>query len=421
MARRDALISQQSSLQERLDTLQIDTASANSNIAVVGRATPPTDPITPKPLADGLIALGAGLLLGVAIAFLVEYLEGSPEKSRRLAAQLGTDVTLMGVIPTGGSFNPDVVSLTAPDSENAEAYRSLRGAAASMGLERGRCIEVTSAPGPEGKTETLANLAVLLARSGNRVIVVDCDLREPRVHEYFGISNDFGLTTVLAGGALSASIQRVPAVDHLFVLAAGPVPTNPTELLGSARCSEVLSSLQVGGTLVLVDTPPALPNRDAAVLAESAPIDAIVLVGTAKASTRGHLREALELLQATGVPQVGVVLTTEDTRAADGRRKRRDRQAEEDARASSKPEVDTTLPGPRGGSGSGSDTESGQVIGGTVVPKQSDARTPAAIAPASTIDLTDNDNDDTDDDAPKRENGAKTNGADTAPTRSSRS
>ena len=408
VARRDALIAQQSSLQERLDTLQIDAATAGSSVAVVGRATPPSEPITPKPLADGLIALGAGLLLGVAIAFLVEYLSGSTQKSHRLAAQVGTDVTLMGVIPTAGTLNPQVVSISAPESQSAEAYRSLSGAASAMGLARGRCIEITSAPGPEGKTETLANLAVLLARSGHRVIVVDADLRDPQVHEYFGVSNEIGLTTVLLGeGTLSDAIQRVPAVDHLFVLTSGPVPMNPTELLASARCSEVLSSLQAGGTLVLVDTPPALPDTDAAVLAQSAPIDAVVLVGTAKAHSKRHLREALELMQSTGVPQVGVVLTTEDLQATadsvSGRQKRRERKAEARAQASSSSERDTTLPGGRDDAGSSGGTSPGQVIGGTVFPKPSDTRPQPAINPApESIDLTETDTIDTPSTEPSR-------------------
>jgi capsular exopolysaccharide synthesis family protein len=328
-----------------------------------------------------LIALGAGLLLGIAIAFAVEYLDDSTETSGQLLRQLGAGVTLMGVIPTARSSEPEVVSLSAPESETAEAYRSLRSVASSMGLQRGRCVEVTSTPGREGKTEALVNLAVLLARSGHRVIVVDCDLREPRVHTFFGLSNEIGLTSVLGGGApLAESIQRVPSVDRLFVLSSGPVPANPLELLTSPRYSEVLGSLLVGGTLVLVDTPPLLPVTDAAVLAESPLVDAVVLVGSAKASTRKHLRHALDMLRESGTPQVGVVLNTEVTEASEGADQASGRmwpasahRAESARQAAGPPkskpiEQDTTLPGPRtkvSSVAAAPDTGSTQVTGRT--------------------------------------------------------
>ncbi len=319
VARRDALIAQQSALQQRLDSLQVDSATGTA-ISVLARATTPAGPISPNVRDDALIALGAGLLLGLALAFAIEFLGArgsggsSPpvETSAELLRRATSNVTLMGVLPKGSPWVSEVVSLSAPESAAAESYRTLHDAASFMGLERGRCLEVTSAPDRAGKTETLANLAVVLARSGRRVVVVDCDLRKPRVHEFFGLANETGFTSVMRGAPLADHLQRVREVDHLFALTSGPLPADPVEMLSSDRCREIIGSLLVGGTLVLVDTPPMLPATDAYTLAKRAPVDAIMLVATAETDAREHLRQALEVLHHTGAPQIGVVLTTSD-------------------------------------------------------------------------------------------------------------
>ena len=292
VARRDALISQESALQQTLDNLQVNSASGAA-ISVLSPTTTPTRPISPIVRDDALVALGAGLLLGVTLAFAIEFLGSSGssrassgstppvETDEELLRRVTADVTLMGVLPTGSPSVSEVISLSAPDSAAAESYRSLRNAASFMGLEQGRCLEVTSAPDRDGKTETLVNLAVLLAGTGRGVVVVDCDLRKPRVHEFFGLSNETGFTSVMRGVALTQALQRVPGVDHLYALTSGPLPTDPTEMLASDRCGEVLRSLLVGGTLVLIDTPPMLPYTDACTIAKTSPIDTIMLVATA--------------------------------------------------------------------------------------------------------------------------------------------
>jgi polysaccharide biosynthesis transport protein len=315
-ARRDGLMAEQLDLQQRLDNLRFDTA-AGSAINVVARASVPTSPIQPNPRSDGLIALGAGLLLGLALAFAVEYLVRSPGRSETtdealLPQRVMGDVTLMGVIPTGGSSVGEVVALSAPDSAAAQSYRSLHNVASLMGLERGRCLAVTSAPGRDGKTETLTNLAVLLARAGRRVVVVDCDLRTPRVHEFFGLANETGFSSVMRGAPLAEALQRVPNVDHLYALTSGPLPADPDEMLTSNRCVDVFSSLVVGGTLVLVDTPPLLPSTDALTLTRTVLVDGVVLVASPQTDESEHLRQALDALQRTAVQQVGVVLTGPD-------------------------------------------------------------------------------------------------------------
>src|SRR5206468_7186721 len=125
-------------------------------------------------------------------------------------------------------------------------HRSLRTALQFMSLDRPtRLVQLTSASAAEGKTTTLANLAVALARAGQRVIVVCCDLRRPRVHEFFGLDNSKGFTSVLLGEVpLSAALQQVPGEERLQLLASGPPPPNPSGLLSGRRTVEVLTSLQ---------------------------------------------------------------------------------------------------------------------------------------------------------------------------------
>ena len=324
------LNNQLTSLQARLQDLQVDAALAGRDVEIVSRATPPSAWTSPNPRQDLLIALGAGLLLGVAVAFLLEFLDDSIRGREDLLAAAGSNHPIMGVIPTTRSSRADVVSLSAPQSPAAEAYRSLRTAVNFARLEGANCIEVSSPRSREGKTETVANLAVLAARAGQRVVVVDCDLRSPRVHEFFGISNDVGFTSVVHGELLSNALQRVPGVDRLYVLPSGPIPPNPSELLATERCHEVLSSLQADDTLVIVDTPPLLVVTDAAALAPSA--GGILLVAAARVTRRKQVRQALEILRQVSAPLLGLVLYRADSAETAGYGREASRKERREAR-----------------------------------------------------------------------------------------
>jgi Mrp family chromosome partitioning ATPase len=143
------------------------------------------------------------------------------------------------------------------------------------------------------------------------VIVVDCDVRRPRVHEFFGLTNDVGVTSVVRGDErLGEALQAVRGVDHLYALTAGPTPEGPLDVLTSDRLREMFASLLVGGTLVVIDTPPMLPNADIGKIAEVAPLDAIMLVASAPPDTDERVRRAVEEVHRIGAPQIGVVLAT---------------------------------------------------------------------------------------------------------------
>jgi tyrosine-protein kinase len=313
---KDALISQQSLFRQRLDQLQVDAALMTGGVEMVTPAAVPASPFKPKPLRAGLMAAGLGLFFGAIVAFVVEYLDDSV-KDKDEVERLVPGLSVIGLIPAVVEWTaedePKVISIDEPRSPAAEAYRTVRTSIQFLALEsRIRTLEVTSAGPREGKTTTIANLGVALARAGQRVVVVCGDLRRPRLHEFFGLDNSTGLTSVLLGVAL----QPAPNQARLSVLASGPLPPDPSELLSSHRTVEVLTSLQTEADIVLIDAPPVLPVTDALVL--SGRVDATLVVCLAGATTRKDVTRTMELLNQVDAPVVGAVLNGVTGRAGYG-------------------------------------------------------------------------------------------------------
>ena len=320
-AQRDSLIESQSVFKRTLDQLQVDGSLKQGGAQLVTPAQVPTDPVAPQPLRTGVLALGLGLILGLSLAVLREFLDDSV-KTKDEFERVAQGVPVLGMIPVVSSWRgketPYLVSLDDPTSPASEAYRTLRTSVQFIGLDQPmRTLQVTSANAQEGKTTTLANLAVALARSGSTVAIVCCDLRRPRVHEFFGLKNDVGFTSVLLGKVgLVGAMQEVPDQARLSLLASGPLPPNPSELLSSKRTVEVLGSLQAEYDIVLIDAPPVLPVTDALVL--SGRVDATLLVAVAGATTRKEAARAVELLRQVDAPLVGAVLNGVDTEGSYG-------------------------------------------------------------------------------------------------------
>ncbi|MFZ1711344.1 MAG: CpsD/CapB family tyrosine-protein kinase [Anaerolineae bacterium] len=207
----------------------------------------------------------------------------------------------------------DLVTLQDPRSPIAEAYRGLRTNLTFSSLDRPlRTMLITSAGPEEGKSTVLANLAVTEAQAGRRVIIVDADLRRPRQHELFGISNATGLTTLLADEkglqnlSLQATVLQATEVPGLRVLTSGPLPPNPTELLASQRMAALLTALSALSDLVLFDAPPVVVVTDAAILASQ--VDGVLLVVNANGTRREHAQRAQQLLAKVNARIVGSVL-----------------------------------------------------------------------------------------------------------------
>jgi polysaccharide biosynthesis transport protein len=311
VALRNALLSQQVSLQSQLQQAQQAAAADTLVPTVVTPATVPTHPVGTSVVRAVLIGLGAGLLLGVLLAFLFEYLDDSISTREDLESLLSGQVVVIGAIPELARRRNDVAGVVARGdvrSSAVEAYRTVRTTLQFVGVDgEGNVVQVVAPTRDEGATTTAANLAVLMARAGRRVVLVDADLRHPRLHEQFGIANRIGLTSLLIGDAATVeALQPVPELESLVVMPVGPLPPNPSELLTSPRFGELIGRLRDSGVTVVIDSPPVLETSEGMVVAAAS--NATVLVTSVRTGSQRRLRRALSLLDRAGTPYVGVVL-----------------------------------------------------------------------------------------------------------------
>ena len=301
----------QSLFREELDKLQVTAELRTGGAQILTQATPPRQPFEPRPLRNAVVSLVIGLVLGIAAAVLIEYLDDSVG-TRDDLQRLVPAVPVLGVIPavTGWRKRSDarLVSASDPAAPAAEAYRTLRTAVRFLGMDHGPLVlQVVSPDAEEGKTTTLANLGVALARAGQPVMLVDGDLRKPRLHQFFGLSNAVGLTSVMQGDVdLGEAAQPVPGVDGLFVLASGPLPPSPSEFLSTTSMHALLGAMRAAGYFTLVDSPPVLPVADALVLGRH--VDATLLVSFAGRTSRRQLLRTVELLEQMQMRIAGLVL-----------------------------------------------------------------------------------------------------------------
>lgn len=214
---------------------------------------------------------------------------------------------------SSSSAETHLIALRDPRSPAAEAYRTLRTNIQFSSLDKPlRTLLATSTAPDEGKTTTIANLAVTMAQAEQRVILVDCDLRRPTLHTIFGVPNDEGLTSLMLQEGGKIPVQRTE-VPGLLLLPSGPLPPRPADLLGSKRMEGIITQLREHADIVLFDTPPVTAVTDAAVLATR--VDGVLLVFRAGSTRRDRARESRRLLDKVNANIVGVVLT--DVKAED--------------------------------------------------------------------------------------------------------
>lgn len=201
----------------------------------------------------------------------------------------------------------DLITLTDPRSPASEAYRTLRTNLSFYSLDDPLQTLVVTSPAPdEGKSTTIANLAVTIAQGGRRAILVDCDLRRPSLHETFEVGNDVGLTTMVLDESADLLLQET-GVENLSLLPSGPKPPNPADLLNSRQIDRVFEQLKEQADMILIDAPPVIGVTDAAVLGARA--DGVLLIVRAGNTRREHAERAKEILEKARVRIVGVALT----------------------------------------------------------------------------------------------------------------
>jgi succinoglycan biosynthesis transport protein ExoP len=302
------------SLLQRLKEVEVTEGIKASNIHVVDKAEVPAAPYRPRPLLNLALAVVVGLLGGVGLAFFQEHLDNSiksPEEVERYLRlpTLGVLPLLRGRRPNGQGASevpPELVVVEDPKSMSAEALRTLR---ASLFLSTAagppQRILVTSARPQEGKTCVTANLAIVLAQMGRKVVLVDCDFRRPRVHRVFGFELERGATSFLAGGA------DLPSIIHhtsygIDVVCGGPVPPNPVELIDSAPMVSLMDELSRRYDFVLLDAPPSLGFADVPLL--SRVVGGVLFVVRAGQTPRKAAAAAADHLQRLRAKLLGVVL-----------------------------------------------------------------------------------------------------------------
>lgn len=274
---------------------------------VVEDASLPTDPVTPRTVTNLTLGTLLGLVAGGALALLRDALDTTIKSTEQLAPL--TEAPNLGTITRDPEMPRHPLTVHEyPQAPRAEAFRKIRTNLQFIDVDRpDKMIVVTSALPEEGKTTVLCNLAIVLGQAGRRVVLVETDLRRPKAVDYLGLEGAVGVTSVLSGQVpLDQALQ--PWGESLFdVLASGPTPPNPSELLSSKQMVNLLAELRERYDMVLLDTPPLLPVTDAAVL--GAATDGALLVVRYGKTTSHQVKTAMAALRSASVQVLGTVFT----------------------------------------------------------------------------------------------------------------
>lgn len=302
-------------LEQKLNTYQANYAQlltflegGINTLSVVEPAALPTTPVGPNRSMTVLLAAAIGLLLALGAAFLMDYLDDTLKNPDDIKA--ATNLSTLGAITVIEGESPDQKLVTAlhPKSPTAEAYRILRTNLQFSALDNPPRTLMTTSPNPgEGKSTTLANLGVVMAQQGQRVILVDTDLRRPTLHRFFELPNSVGLTTaLLQANPVADGFVQPTRIENLQVLTSGPLPPNPAELIGSERFKALLEDLKQHADVVLLDSPPVLAVTDAAILARQ--VDGVLMIVEAGGTRRPLATSAKDALEKVGAKVLGVAL-----------------------------------------------------------------------------------------------------------------
>jgi capsular exopolysaccharide synthesis family protein len=280
-----------------------------TNIQIVDKAEQPQSPILPQTRRDLMFSALSGTFLGILLAFGVEYFDSRLKSPEEIRAHLG--VPFLGLIPI--VTNKDKESGEAPMLQEsvapafAESIRALRTAMLFSSAEEGARVVLVTSTGPhEGKTVISSSLAISLAQAGQRTVIVDADMRRPRMHEALGRSQEPGLSNVLVGDTALPDATRVASVNNLWLLSAGHIPPNPAELLGSRKFEMLVGELKRHYDWIVIDAPPVMPVTDAAVLAHLTA--GVLFVVGAEMTPRRSAIAAIDQLRGAHAKFFGAVL-----------------------------------------------------------------------------------------------------------------
>ena len=306
-------------LKEQELALQTDQPQ---NIKIQSRAVTPGAPYGPPRTRNIMVAMLIAFAAGIGLAFLLDYLDDSVRTSDDISRHLGLPTLALiphymndskrKLLPSRTGSTPAqanaLVTLDERNSPIAEAYRHLRTSLLfSSAGKPPQTILVTSSQPSEGKTTTAINTAITLAQADADVVIIDCDLRRPRLHNHFGLENSKGLTNYLSGDRSTENLIRTyPDLPKLKIITSGPIPPNPAELLSSNEMRNLLTFLSGKFKHVIIDSPPAISFTDASILATL--VDGVVLVAMANKSSIHLMRQFKQRVSNIGARIYGVVL-----------------------------------------------------------------------------------------------------------------
>ena len=306
----------------RLKEAELQAESRANNVRVLDGALVPGVPVAPRLMLNLAVALVLSLVGGIGLAFLVDQLDSTVKNQEQLEREFG--LTFLGIIPSirsarsrggrneGPIENTDRYVLDNPNSTVAECVRTIRTNLLFMAPEREmRSIVVTSAGPREGKTCTCVNIGATMAMAGSRILLIDSDLRRPRLHKIFGMTNDRGLTNmVMDADTQIEDMVCESGVDGMDVMCSGPLPPNPAELLHTKGFRRTLDRLLAAYDRIIFDSPPVVAVTDAQILGMQ--VDGAVVVVRAGLTTRPLLGKAVRLLSDVNVNILGCLLNNLD-------------------------------------------------------------------------------------------------------------
>ncbi|MCB9478707.1 MAG: polysaccharide biosynthesis tyrosine autokinase [Deltaproteobacteria bacterium] len=333
-------------LLQKREEARITEASTIGNIRTIDDAELPLQPISPNTRLNMMLGFVAGILLGIAVAFFLEFIDDSLKSTDEVERFVRQPI--YGVIPRipeskviedpdlPSPASANLVTAHSPKSPISEAFRTLRTNIhfAHPGQPTTEIL-ITSASPSEGKSTIVANLALTIANTGKKTLIVDCDLRKPNVHNFFELSRDPGLTTIVTGEKPWKDVVLPTQIENLFVIPSGPIPPNPTELLESQAMRDLVDDFRANFDMILIDSPPVVPVTDAAILSSYVKNTLMVVeLGRSRASV---VNRAIDLLGKVNTKLLGLVTnnistgyrydygyyTTYYYYASDGERKRR--------------------------------------------------------------------------------------------------
>jgi non-specific protein-tyrosine kinase len=295
------------SLLQSYEALRIAEAGSVSNVVQVEAAVAPQDPIRPRTMVNTLLAAIVGAMLAVGMVFLIEYLDDTIKTPDEAARAL--DLPVIGLIARiEAQTEGEPHSATEPRSPVAEAFRALRTNLQFSAVDRTlHTLLITSIGPKEGKSTVAANLATVMAQGGHRVILVDADLRRPRMHRLLGVPNRVGLSDLFVRNPLEINGAARPwRIENLSLLTSGGLPPNPAELLASEKLGMIFDEVKKKYEYVVIDSPPASVVTDATILA--ARVDGVILVVEPKRTRLAAAVQVVSQMRRAGANVAGLVV-----------------------------------------------------------------------------------------------------------------